>query len=274
MHRSSITPNLNTRQLEILDYTRNQGEVQVEPLTEIFNVTPQTIRRDLNHLCNLRLLQRIHGGAIAHAGVANLGYEARRRLAAVEKDDIGRCAAELIPDDSSLFINIGTTTEHVARHLTAHVGLLVITNNINVVNSLRSCETIDIMTAGGTVRREDGGIVGEATVDFIEQFKVDYAVIGVSAIDEDGTLLDYDPREVRVAQTIINHARSVILVADSTKFQRNAPIRIGNIHQVDHFVTNEIPDQKFVNICKEFKVNLVVPEFDANRFHETDSHGN
>lgn len=251
-------PNLNVRQQDILEYTRDHGEVQVELLAESFNVTPQTIRRDLNLLCRIRLLQRVHGGAIAHDGVSNMGYEARRRLLADEKKAIGEQAAALIPDDSSLFVNIGTTTEQVAKHLINHVGMLVITNNINVVNTLRFSKTIEIMTAGGVVRHEDGGIVGDATVDFIRQFKVDYAVIGTSALEEDGTILDYDPQEVRVAQAIISNARSTILVADSMKFERNAPVRIGNISQVDYFVTDKPPSPQFCQLCKEHGVTLVI----------------
>ena len=120
-------------------------------------------------------------------------------------------------------MNIGTTTEQVAHNLSGHVGLTVITNNLNVVNLLRPFEGIEVMSAGGILRREDGGIVGDATVDFIGQFKVDHAVIGVSAIEEDGALLDYDPREVRVAKAIIENARSVILVADGMKFTAQRP---------------------------------------------------
>ncbi len=249
---------LNPRQKEILNHARIRGEVQVETLAETFNVTPQTIRRDLNQLRELGLLQRVHGGAIVQDGVANLGYEARRRLSRGEKEAIGHCAAELIPDDTSLFINIGTTTEQVARHLISRVGLLVISNNINVVNTLRESETIQVMTAGGIVRPEDGGIVGDSTVDFIARFKVDYAVIGTSAIEEDGTVLDYDPREVRVAQAIISNARSVILVADSSKFERKAPIRIVDISEVDFFVTDRMPSPAFTDICREQGVTLVI----------------
>lgn len=249
-------PQLSARQKTILDHARNHGEVLVDPLAESFNVTPQTIRRDLNELCRLRLLQRVHGGAVASDGVENLGYEARRRLAAEEKAAIGKRAAELVPDDSSLFINIGTTTEQVAAYLRQRVGLLVITNNLNVVNTLRRSETIDVMIAGGTVRREDGGIIGGAATDFIEQFKVDYAIVGASAIEQDGTILDYDSREVRVAQAIIRNSRAVILVADGNKFRRNAPVRIGNISEFDYFVTDRPPPASFTRFCLEHGVTV------------------
>jgi DeoR family glycerol-3-phosphate regulon repressor len=251
-------PKLNPRQRDILEYARKNGEVQVDPLAESFRVTPQTIRRNLNQLCHLRLLQRVHGGALVHDGVENLGYQARIRLANEEKKTIGKRAAELVGNDSSLFINIGTTTEKVAEYLTDHVGLLVITNNLNVVNILRHSKSSDIVTAGGTVRQEDGGIVGETTADFFARFKVDYAVIGVSAIEEDGTLLDYDTREVRVAQAIIRNARSVILVADSMKFERNAPVRLGTMDEIDYFVTDEKPSPEFLSVCRSAGVQVEV----------------
>ncbi len=257
MNNPLKAPNLNPRQKEILNHARKHGEVQVEPLAEIFNVSPQTIRRDLNQLRELGLLQRVHGGAVVHDGVFNLGYEARRHLAVEEKRRIGECAAALIPDDTSLFVNIGTTTEQVARHLINHIGLLVITNNINVVNTLMDSETTQLMTAGGTVRREDGGIIGDATVEFFQQFKVDFAVVGASALDEDGSVLDYDAQEVRVARAIIANARSVMLVADAMKFQRSAPIRIGSIGQFDYFVTDSSPPKRIQRLCQEQGVKVV-----------------
>jgi DeoR family glycerol-3-phosphate regulon repressor len=164
-------------------------------------------------------------------------YEARRKIAADEKDAIGR-GRRLIPDNASLFINIGTTTEAVSKALLDHKGLMVITNNINVANRMRVYPSIEVVIAGGVVRGSDGGIVGRSGGRFHPQFKVDYAVIGASAIDHDGALLDFDFREVKVAQAIIANARHVILVSDSTKFERTAPVRIGHLSQVNTFITD------------------------------------
>lgn len=251
---------LTSRQHAILEAARTLGEVEVEPLAASLGVTPQTIRRDLNLMCELHLLQRTHGGAVLHDSVANMGYEARRRFMQDEKTAIGRVAASLINDDSSLFINIGTTTEAAARQLAEHKHLLVVTNNINVIEILRDNRSIKFMMAGGTVRNDDGGIVGESTVEFIERFKLDHAIIGVSAIEEDGTLLDFDNLEVRVAKAIIANARSVILVADSAKFSRSAPMRIGNISDVDYIVTDALPSPGFQDICRQHHVDILVAE--------------
>ena len=116
-----ITP----RQSEILDRARTEGRVMVENLADAFGVTVQTIRRDLSDLCDARLLDRIHGGAVLPSGVTNIGYEDRRRLNAEAKDAIARACAAEIPNGASLFLNIGTTTEAVARALQGHSGLMV-----------------------------------------------------------------------------------------------------------------------------------------------------
>lgn len=247
----------SARQMEIIELAKTEGRVLVEELASRFSVTPQTIRKDLNELCESRALNRIHGGAIFPSGTENVRYEARRSIAAPEKQAIGKAAAALIPHKSSLFINIGTTTEAVGEALLDHNELMVITNNINVANRLRIFPSIEVVIAGGVVRGTDGGIVGEAAVDFIRQFKVDYAVIGVSAIDNDGALLDYDFREVKVAQAIIANARHVILVTDSSKFDRTAPVRIGHLSQVHTFITDHCPIPAIKAICRENEVNLI-----------------
>ena len=245
------------RQQAILDLARADGRVTVEGLSRRFDVSPQTIRKDLNELCESKVMARVHGGAVLAFGLQNVGYDARREIARDEKDAIGRAAARLIPENCSLFINIGTTTEAVAQHLRQHRHLLVITNNINVASVLRPYGQIEVIIAGGVVRRSDGGIVGETAVDFIRQFKVDYAVIGASAIEEDGALLDYDLREVRVAQAIMANARQVILVADSTKFDRNAPARIAHISDIDTFVTNRVASETFREACRLGQTGIV-----------------
>ena len=248
---------LSPRHADILQMAKDRGRVLVDDLAVHFGVTPQTIRKDLNDLCDQRLLSRIHGGALFPSGIANVEYEARRKIAATEKEAIGQAAARIIPDNASLFINIGTTTEEVSKALLDHSGLMVITNNINVANRMRVYPGMEVVIAGGVVRGSDGGIVGEAAVDFIKQFKVDYAVIGASAIDQDGALLDFDFREVKVAQAIIANARHVILVSDSTKFERTAPVRIGHLSQVDTFITDRCASSAIHKICGDADVQLI-----------------
>ena len=255
---------ISDRQNDILAAARKDGRVLVDGLAASFAVTPQTIRRDLNELCHRGLLARVHGGAMPANSISNVGYEDRRHLFAGEKARIGAAAAAQIPDNSSLIVNIGTTTEQVARALYNHRDLVLITNNINVINILNGSPAKELILAGGVVRQSDGGIVGEAAVEFIRQFRVDCAVIGASSLDEDGAILDYDYREVLVARAIIANARRTILVADHQKFERSAPVRICDLSQIDMFVTDRPPPARFMEACTVHEVEVVVAEAGAS----------
>ena len=251
---------LSERQTEILHRARAIGRVEVEDLAAEFAVSTQTIRRDLNDLSLNGLLARVHGGAVPAARVANVAYGARRSVAAPEKRAIGACAAAMIPDGCSVIVNIGTTTEEVARALVARRDLVVITNNLNVVGILSGTPDKEIILAGGVVRQSDGAIVGDEAVGFIGRFKADYAVIGASALDEDGAVLDYDMREVAVARAIIENARFTILVSDRLKFERSAPVRICDVSDVHAFVTDSTPPRPFAEACARGGVRIAVAE--------------
>lgn len=249
---------LTPRQIEILDIARIKGHVNVEVLSSEFSVTPQTIRKDLNDLCNMGELNRVHGGAVFPSNTENLAYQARREIASHGKRRIAEYVASMIPDNSSMILNIGTTTEQVARCLRGHKGLMVITNNLNVAHILSEAPGIEMVLTGGMVRKSDGGIVGEAAVDLIRQFKVDFAVIGASAIDEEGSLLDFDYREVRVSRAIIEQSRKTILVADHSKFERHAPVQIGSLSEMDVFVCDAEPGDAIREYCSRAGVELVI----------------
>ena len=254
---------LNIRQAEILDLVRAEGRVAVEDLAQRFDVTLQTIRRDLSDLADAGLLDRVHGGAILRTGVANIGYEARRRMNESAKSAIARACAAAIPDNCSLILNLGTTTEAVARELLGHRNITVITNNMNVANTLVANPGCEIVVAGGTLRRSDGGLVGELTTQFLAQFKVDFAVIGVSALDRDGDLLDFDLAEVRVSKTIIRQARKVFLVCDHSKLDRSAPARLASLSEITCLFTDMPLPQDLARKCAEWGTEVVVASGDG-----------
>lgn len=249
---------LSIRQNEIVELARAEGRVLVDDLAQRFEVTLQTIRRDLGDLAEAGLLERVHGGAVPRAGAVNLGYEARRRLNAEAKAAIAAACAAAIPENSSLILNLGTTTEAVAQALINHANITVVTNNMNVANILLANPGCEIMVAGGALRRSDGGLTGELTTQFFEQFKVDYAVIGASALDEDGDLLDFDLAEVRVSRAILRQARRVFVVADHSKLGRPAPARIASLSEVDTIFTDLPLPEALMRRCAEWGTKVQV----------------
>lgn len=246
------------RQPEILEIARSEGRVTVENLAARLGVTVQTIRKDLSDLAEAGKLERVHGGAVLPSGTMNIAYEQRRNLHGATKAAIGRACAAAIPDNASIFLNIGTTTEAVAHELRHHRNLLVVTNNMNVANILLANPEIEIVLAGGKVRRSDGALVGNLTAEFMEQFKVDYAIIGCSAMDADGDLLDFDIQEVGVSKAILRNARASYLVCDQSKFLRSAPFRITNLEEIDTFFTDATLPEALAQRSNEWGTKVVL----------------
>jgi DeoR family glycerol-3-phosphate regulon repressor len=249
----------NPRQAELLAAVRAQGSMTVEALADRFGVTLQTVRRDVKLLCDDGLLARFHGGVRVPASTPeNIAYRQRQQLNETAKQRIARSVARAVPENCSLILNIGTTTEAIARELLRHKGLRVITNNLNVAAILSDNPDCEVIVAGGVVRSRDRGIVGEATVDFIQQFKVDIGLIGISAIEADGTLRDFDYREVKVARTIIEHSRETWLAADHTKFNRPAMVELARLSEIDRLFTDREPPPPFATLLADAGVDCEV----------------
>ena len=253
--------NPNPRQAQLVEQVQKLGTVSVEALAEQFGVTLQTVRRDVKLLSDAGLLARFHGGVrVPSSTTENIAYRQRQRLNETAKQRIARAVAKAVPNNCSLIINIGTTTEAIARALMQHKGLRVITNNLNVAAILSDNPDCEVIVAGGVVRSRDRGIVGEVTVDFIQQFKVDIGLIGISAIEADGTLRDFDYREVKVARAIIEHSREVWLAADHSKFNRPAMVELGRLTQVDMLFTDAEPPAPFPALLAEAGVQCQIAE--------------
>lgn len=247
---------MSLRHPEILDLIRASGHVEVEELATRFGVSVQTIRRDLSDLAEMGRIERVHGGAILASGTVNIAYDERRRLNSDSKSVIAEYCAQMIPNECSIFLNIGTTTEAVARRLQNHKGLLVVTNNMNIATVLGDTPEVDVIVTGGALRPSDGGLVGPFTNQTIRQFKFDYAIIGCSALGEEGELFDFDDQEVEASRIILQSARTSVLVADGSKFLRTAPIKIANLSAIDHFVTDIDPAKRVRQVLETSRTEL------------------
>ncbi|HIF9173957.1 TPA: DeoR/GlpR family transcriptional regulator [Photobacterium damselae] len=246
------------RHQEIIDIVKTQGYVSTEDLVERFNVSPQTIRRDLNELADANQIRRHHGGATIPSSSVNTSYNTRKVMQLAEKDRIAQAMVAHIPDGATLFIDIGTTPEAVARALLNHNDLRIVTNNLNVAGTLMAKEDFRVILAGGEVRNRDGGIVGEATLDFVSQFRLDFGILGISGIELDGSLLDFDYHEVRVKQAIIENSRCVMLGVDHTKFGRNAMVNLGDISQIDMLFTDQEPPAELMKRLQECELTMEI----------------
>jgi DeoR family transcriptional regulator, glycerol-3-phosphate regulon repressor len=248
------------RQAAIVDLVAKQGFLTIEALAQNFGVTVQTIRRDVNLLAAEGRISRYRGGAGLSSSIENMEYERRQVLNLGAKQRIAAMVAQDVPDNASLFVNIGTTTEQAARALLSHQNLRVITNNLNVARILSENPQFSIVMTGGKVRNRDGAVTGQATIEMFERFRADIGIIGISGIDKDGGLFDFDLDEVLCAQAIIRNSRRVFLLADHSKFGRPALVKVGSITQVSALYTDAPPPEHIAALLNEAGATLEISD--------------
>ena len=235
-----LAPNsaIEQRSARIVELIGAAGFLTIEALAERFGVTPQTIRRDVNRLCDRGLLRRRHGSVELPIPGGNLAYLARQVLNLEAKRCIARRLARDVPDRASLFFGIGTTPEICAQALLEHSQLRVMTHNLFVAQTLCGNSTFDITLAGGRVRNADHDIVAAEAHGFFERYAVDIGIFGVGGVAEDGTLLDFSPDEVTMRLALMRHCRQRYLVLDHSKFGRQATVRGGHLRDTTAVYTD------------------------------------
>ena len=230
----------------------------MEDLARHFQVTTQTIRRDLNLLCARGLARRVHGGVQRINASGNVGYAWRQVLNNEAKQMIAREVARHVADGVSLAFSIGTTPEIVSSALLKHQHLKIFTNNLNIAFLACSNPTFEVTVAGGRLRNEDRDVMGNGMETLFSAYKVDIGIYGVAGVDEDGTLLDFYEEEVRARQIIRENSRSAFLVLDHTKFGRAAHVRGGRIDEPTQVFCDRMPPPGILDLLRQSGTQLVV----------------
>lgn len=250
----------NDRARTILALVSELGFQSIEALAERFGVSTQTIRRDVNALCDRGLCRRRHGGIDVLPEGENLAYLTRRILNHEAKRAIANLVAQQVPDGASLFFGIGTTPEQCAHALLERQGLRVMTNNLNVAATLMRNPSCQITIAGGRLRNQDNDVVAGEAHQFFSRYSVDIGIYGVGGVALDGGLLDFSPDEVCMREALAQHCRQRFLVLDHSKFGRRATVRGGNMAQATHVFTDQPVPPAIATRLKKAKVRLMVAD--------------
>lgn len=244
----------------IQQVVQERGGVSVGALAEMLGVSTQTIRRDLEILCDDESVRRAHGRIELAEHRLNTPFEQRAGTNLAGKRAIAEYAASLIPNGATLFISIGSTALSVARALHRRKELTVITNNMSAAMAL--CEEVSnrIIVPGGEIRLPDRDFIGEEVVDFFGRYRAEFAIIGTAGVDTDGRLLEFHQAEVRASARMRDNAQKTILVIDRSKFGRLAPAVGGNIADVDHVVCDRAPARAFTDLVEKLGDRIVFAE--------------
>lgn len=224
---------LNERQNQILNWVQQEDALLVEEMVARFNVSSQTIRKDINQLAERHLVRRTHGGIAPVSSTENLPFDHRQFLNSDAKEAIAANVAQMIPDGASVFLGIGTTVEYVAKALVSHHDLQVFTNNLTVASILGNYPEVRVRVLAGKLRHQHHDLVGEETLFGLRQYYFDYGVLGCGGMDEEQGILDFDPEEAAVSRVLVEQSRHTLLVADQHKWGRKAMARVQPFAAID-----------------------------------------
>lgn len=232
----------------IQQVVQERGGVSVGALAEMLGVSTQTIRRDLDNLCDTDGLRRAHGRIELAQDQLNTPFDQRAGTNLIGKRAIAEVAAAQIPDGATLFISIGSTVLSVARALHRRKELTVITNNLSAAMALSEELSNRIIVPGGEIRLPDRDFVGEEVVEFFSRFRAEYAIFGTAGIDPDGGLLEFHQSEVRATEQMRKNAQHSTLVIDQSKFGRLAPAAGCHLSEIDTIICDRSPGSEFADL--------------------------
>lgn len=249
----------NHREREILEELRVQGgSCRIQILAERLNVSEETIRRNVKALVESGVVRKVHGGV--HLTDNHIEQPFNRRLVEnkAAKRKIAEKMADIIKPGDTLFLDIGSTTAHIANSLTRHRDLFIVTNSITVAQTLATKNNNRVFLAGGELRAHDAGAFGQEALDFVAQFSTQYAVLSVAAINAEMGFMVQDIREAVFSRAISARARLTIVAADSAKFGKSAPIVLDKPSSFDILVSDQAPPPKINKLLQSSDIDLVL----------------
>jgi DeoR family glycerol-3-phosphate regulon repressor len=232
---------LSERQRDILTLIDTEGAQYIEHLANRYGLTTQTIRRDINSLCDLGFARRFHGGVDLPVESRNISVNARAALHSHAKQRIAGRIADAIEPGSTVFMGIGSTVQFVAAALRKHERLRIVTNNIDVALTLCEAPQVELHMTGGLLRHSDRDVVGADALRFFEKFYANYAVVGAGALDPVKGVLDFSYSEAQTTTTLLENSRTHFLAADVSKWTRDASVRVVPFSRMSRFFTDRLP---------------------------------
>ena len=237
------------RRVKILDILNLKGQVSVNELSKLFNVSEVTIRNDLSHLQSKGLLIKTRGGGIKSERVGiDQQLNEKSKLNSREKQLIGKKASEIIKNEDTIIIDSGTTTVEIAKNLGDLKNLTVITNALNIASQLIRDE-IRIILLGGMLRNTSLSLIGPVAENSIKGFHCDKCFIGVDGIDSQSGIYTPNPEEANLNRMMIEASKETIIVTDSSKFKRKSFAFIAPLSKINRVITDsKIPEDELKNL--------------------------
>ena len=250
---------MKKRQTKIIDALRKQKRVAVDELATLFNISRETIRRDLTQLANTGKIQKIHGGAILPQVFGEGSFQQRMSDNADAKARIASQAIELFTAGETLFVDTGSTTLYFAEKLSEVSGLTIVTNSTEIARIISSSATGNrTFLLGGEYSDNNHQTVGTLVASQIRSFRAHHAVLTVGALDVRSGAMDFNIEEAQVAHAMIEQSESITVLADSSKYDNLASFEVCPLSSIDRLVCDVAPPDAMVEVLMAAGVDIVV----------------
>lgn len=250
---------LSKRHGRILEILGREGTVTIAELAGQLDVSAETVRRDVRPLADRGTLVRMHGAVGLAGSSGEAPFERRMGENPEAKRRIARAAAALVQNGDSIALDTGTTTSFLARALTHHERLEIVTNSTDIARTLAGRNGNRVHLLGGRFGADSGAVLGPDTIEAMQRFRMDHAIISAGAISDEG-VMDYDPEEAAFARSVLASCRRRIVVCDSAKFGRSAFFRVCSLSGIDALVTEVEPTGRLAAMLSRAGVPVIVPE--------------
>jgi DeoR family transcriptional regulator, glycerol-3-phosphate regulon repressor len=247
------------RQSLILNMVNQRGSLSITEIQRKLRVSRETVRRDLMLLADRQALRKTHGGALSLER-SEPDMAVREITNAEGKRDLGRLAAALVPDGASVILASGSTVQNVADALQAHQGLTVFTNSVFNCMKLMGRNKNRVVLLGGEIQAINGAALGRDATTMLSHYFADFVFVGAGAISPTGWMMDYTREESELHSLMLQSARTAVVVADHTKFNKYAPVRIENFEKAAYLVTDRRPTAPVAGVLAAMPLKLLVSD--------------
>lgn len=248
---------MSKRHADILRVVKVQGSCSIGDLADALAVTTETIRRNIKPLIEEGLIDKYHGGVMLPQRMEEPPFQRRMQVNREAKLKTAKLVAGLLKNGDSVMLDTGSTTAYVAQALDSHSELFVVTNCAHISCLLAPRNGNRVFMVGGELRADDVAAFGSSALGFVRQFKVKYAILSIGGISSRGEFMNYHYCEAEFSRAVMAQAEEVWVVADHTKFDREAPIRVCDLSEVDCVVTDQQPSADFLALCKDIGVRVI-----------------
>lgn len=244
---------------EMEQYILGKENVSLEELSVEFHVSMNTVRRDVAELLNHGNVRKVYGGVSSNLVSRPLGFSVREQKNIEAKRIIGQLASRMVSDGSSIFLDSGSTTPKLLRHLSEKNGVTVITHSLTALSEAATLPNLNVIALGGIYTPSTSSFTGISTLDSLSRLSIQTIFISATGVTVESGLTNSTYMEAEIKRNVVQRGNRVVLMADQSKFGHSAVISFCHLEQLYAIVTDKMPAQPYLDVIERHGIKLICP---------------